>query len=238
MNKKYNIIFYIFLVLLCFISVWYYFAIEDVKKNDFKCGEAIFDYNNIKYNTIKIGEKCWMLDNLKSFTNVNGGKIKQSCYDNSSENCSLYGALYDYRTAFGGYVNAPITGICPSGWVVPSKADFNDSLNYIMETSLCVKDNNKNEYRCESGNYLSDVGETFLASVFSGTCDIVCDYEECVYNCSGAGCRNSFIYYEENDVGLIVGGRFYFDNCAEFGASIGFLNGGFDSLLNLRCVKY
>jgi len=70
--------------------------------------------NGTKYKTVKIGTQTWMAENLNY--EVGGSK----CYNDNPANCTKYGRLYDWTTA---------TTICPSGWHLPTNADWETLVN-------------------------------------------------------------------------------------------------------------
>jgi uncharacterized protein (TIGR02145 family) len=49
------------------------------------------------------------------------------CYDNEEGNCDTYGRLYDWATAMA---------VCPSGWHLPSDAEWTTLVNYV-ENNVC-----------------------------------------------------------------------------------------------------
>jgi len=65
--------------------------------------------DNKTYKTLQLDNQIWMAENLNY--EANGSK----CYDNEPENCQKYGRLYDWGTAMKS---------CPSGWRLPSNADW------------------------------------------------------------------------------------------------------------------
>jgi len=93
-------------------------------------------YQGETYKTVKIGSQTWMARNL----NYDPGTGNSSCYDNSSVNCTKYGRLYDWSTAMDlpSKCNSTLStsdadctirtpnhrGICPSGWHIPSDAEW------------------------------------------------------------------------------------------------------------------
>jgi uncharacterized protein (TIGR02145 family) len=97
-------------------------------------------YQGQTYKTVVIGTQTWMAENLNY--NASGSR----CYgDNSggdSQNrCSTYGRLYNWATAMGfesscnssscsSQVQPKHRGICPSGWHIPSYAEW----GVLMET--------------------------------------------------------------------------------------------------------
>jgi len=116
---------------------------SDGKVSD--CGCKIADRDGHEYNTVKIGSQCWMQENLNTGVqtdssipqaDANGGNIQKYCYGNDVDtNCNTDGGLYQWHTAMalpqscddvmtGCTVNAVHQGICPTGWHIPSDAEW------------------------------------------------------------------------------------------------------------------
>jgi uncharacterized protein (TIGR02145 family) len=104
------------------------------------------DEDNI-YKTVVIGDQTWMAENL-NYYKVPGSK----CYEGRYSNCDKYGRLYDWATAMGfpqkcnsilSYTDAdcvipiktPRQGICPSGWHLPSNAEWNQLYHHADNTA-------------------------------------------------------------------------------------------------------
>jgi len=85
--------------------------------------EFIDERDGKRYKTIKIGNQEWMAENLNYSTG------NSWCYDNSSGNCNKYGRLYDWETA---------KNVCPSGWHLPSKSEFESLLSYYGEEERII----------------------------------------------------------------------------------------------------
>ena len=98
--------------------------------------DSVYDFRDGNfYNIVKIGTQTWMAENL-SFQTENS-----YCYDNRTDYCNQYGRLYTWAAAMDsvgswgtggencGYAlkcspDYPVRGICPSGWHLPTKAEF------------------------------------------------------------------------------------------------------------------
>jgi len=92
------------------------------------------------YKTVTIGTQVWMAKNL------NYNATNSLCYgDNtggdSQGNCAKYGRLYAWATAMGidekyngekwGGSDVKHQGICPSGWHLPSNAEWTQLTNFV-----------------------------------------------------------------------------------------------------------
>ena len=94
------------------------------------CGQLTIDYHGQTYHTVKIGDQCWMKENLNYQTG------NSWCYDNNSDNCGIYGRLYDWATIMNGAsssneVPSGVQGICPDGWNIPSDAEWDILADYL-----------------------------------------------------------------------------------------------------------
>ena len=101
---------------------------------------TVTDVDGNVYNVVTIGNQCWMKENLKTTKYRNGSPIPgnlsdaawgsttggaQADYDNDPTNKATYGKLYNF------YAVADPRGLCPTGWHVPSDAEWQ-----TLETAL------------------------------------------------------------------------------------------------------
>ena len=70
------------------------------------------------YKTVEIGGQVWMAENLNYFDSDDSLYHRTHCFKDSASYCEKQGRLYAWNVAMVA---------CPTGWELPSKADF-DSL--------------------------------------------------------------------------------------------------------------
>jgi uncharacterized protein (TIGR02145 family) len=94
-------------------------------------GTETVDYGGKTYNTVLIGSQCWFKENLDVGTMISAGvnsadnaTIEKYCYDNNESNCNAFGALYQWDEAMQYSRLEGAQGICPDGWHLPTKAEF------------------------------------------------------------------------------------------------------------------
>jgi uncharacterized protein (TIGR02145 family) len=116
------------------------------------------------YKTVKIGSQVWMAENLNYDPGRGGsGSNKYDwswCYDDNKTNCDKYGRLYSWAAAMDsagtwstegkgcGFLmegtcspTYPVTvrGICPSGWHLPTKTEFETLISAVGGKSIAGK---------------------------------------------------------------------------------------------------
>jgi len=110
-------------------QILYSSSIDSITFLPFACGDEI-RYEGKTYSTILIGTQCWMKDNLDvgtmisgSLTQTNNSALEKYCYNNDPSNCATYGGLYQWNEAMQ-WVTTEAKGICPTGWHIPTLAEF------------------------------------------------------------------------------------------------------------------
>lgn len=96
-----------------------------------------------KYKVVEINGDYWFAENLRYLDSAKMENLKGNvwCYDDKSENCEKYGALYSWSAAmdFESKYNQEAVGIlekqdydiCPDGWSVPTFTQWKSFFEYI-----------------------------------------------------------------------------------------------------------
>ncbi len=122
----------------------------------FNCGDNVI-YGGETYPTKQYGTQCWMTKNMNIGTKINassGGQtnnsiIEKFCYNNNSSYCDSYGGLYQADETVKYTSGAVIQGVCPNGWHVPTKYQF-DILADIIDSDINNYCNNTSSYIAKS----------------------------------------------------------------------------------------
>src|ERR1017187_5362842 len=131
------------------LSLLFFFCSNSYSQNPCP-GLATVVYAGKTYNTVAIGGQCWLKENLNVGTRINGsvnqtnnGIIEKYCYNDDTANCKTYGGLYKWAEAVqykNGATNTTspnpaftgnVQGICPSGWHIPTYAEFTTLSNAV-----------------------------------------------------------------------------------------------------------
>jgi uncharacterized protein (TIGR02145 family) len=112
------------------VGVWHFYDSKESHMNPaFAYGEMTDPRDGNVYKTTQIGGKTWMAENLNYF-DIEGAasSVKNDwCYWDKPENCESAGRLYTWKVA---------QRICPEGWRLPTKADWESLLQEVGADSL------------------------------------------------------------------------------------------------------
>ena len=142
---------------------------------------TVTDIDNNTYNTVQIGNQCWMKENLRTTQYANGTSIALGsststttayCYypNNDQSNVPIYGYLYNWPAVMGNSSTSSanpsgVQGICPTGWHVPSDAEWAQLIDYVSSQS---------QYVC--GGDSSFIAKALASTIgwhsYTGTCDV------------------------------------------------------------------
>jgi uncharacterized protein (TIGR02145 family) len=98
---------------------------------------TVTDYDGNVYNTVTIGEQTWLKENLRSLHYADGTVIDSVwVYYNNESNAAVWGRLYNWEAVMNGAAPSDgnpsgVQGICPDGWHLPSKAEFQQLMNFV-----------------------------------------------------------------------------------------------------------
>jgi uncharacterized protein (TIGR02145 family) len=131
----------VFVVLFIFSTILFWMGCEkDPTKiqDNGACSTITDSRDGETYSVVKIGNQCWMAENLRY--NASGSWL------NPANPSTVYGRLYDWATVMNGSGSSSsspsgVQGICPSGWHLPSDAEWTTLTTAIggTETGTAMK---------------------------------------------------------------------------------------------------
>ena len=143
---------------------------------------TVTDYDGNVYNTVQIGDQCWMRENLRTTKYADGTPIPAGndttsltepyYYDNNSSEIPLArrGYLYNWPAAMHSTASANTTpsgvqGICPTGWHLPSDAEYTLLTDYVGSVS---------DYQCSgsSSNIAKALASTYGWNTSTNNCAV------------------------------------------------------------------
>ncbi|MEA1878359.1 MAG: FISUMP domain-containing protein [Bacteroidota bacterium] len=88
------------------------------------------------YGTVKVGNQWWMSENLNfSPWDPNKDYVEKMCYRRSAYDpvrwCNYLGGLYNVYHATRNDIYGDVEGICPKGWHMPSRNDWEELISSI-----------------------------------------------------------------------------------------------------------
>ena len=99
--------------------------------------DIVTDFDGNEYHSIVIGDQIWLQENIKALHYSDGTAIPDVVsYDNNESNANIYGRLYTWDAAMDGMTSEGARGICPTGWHIPSAAEWNTLENYLGGSSI------------------------------------------------------------------------------------------------------
>ena len=135
--------------------------------------DAVTDIDGNSYDAVQIGNQVWMAENLRTTRYADGTVIGEGTFASiftPSTDVDTYGYLYNWDAVmqnedFSSSNPSGIQGICPTGWHVPSNAEWTQLTAYLGSHS---------EYVC------SGSGDKIAKALASTNGWLLCDGDECV----------------------------------------------------------
>jgi len=133
------------------------------------------DRDTQTYKWVRIGEQVWMAENLKYAASGSkcGNGSGKSLSNANTTTCDTYGRLYNWATAMNGYAGSDknpseVQGVCPSGWHLPSKAEWDALASYIENDKGCTSCGAKH-LKTVSGWYSNNGLDSYEFSALPGS---------------------------------------------------------------------
>lgn len=209
---------------------------------------TVTDYDGNTYNTVLIGNQCWMKENLRTMHYSDGVEIpagssssNDSAYryapDNNESNVTTYGYLYNWPAVMHGAASSfanpsGVQGICPSGWHVPSDAEWDQLIDYVSAP----------EYLC--GGYTNSTAKALASTTgwISSTSTCAVGNDLSVNNLTGfnampASIYNGFYNTLGNSAAFWSSRQRIFYSLAYYSYNFAQINNGLGCGCSVRCIR-
>ena len=224
----------------------------------FHCGTStISDYDGNIYSTVKLGGQCWMAENLRTTHYSNGDPIDLGTstsatipyrYNPASDsaNVGTYGYLYNWAAVMNGAASSEanpsdVQGICPTGWHVPSNAEWTE-----LETFVSSQD----QYVCYYQN-LPNIGKALASTTgWNSSTSTACGVGtmQSTNNATGFNARPAGNYYASGGNGFgyyanfwtttnVTNSEVHSYNLSYTSPSLNHSNSNVTSGFSVRCIR-
>ena len=186
---------------------------------------SLTDYDGNVYNTVQIGIQCWMKENLRTTHYADGTYIEMGTststtmpyyynfFDDNANYVATYGYLYNWPAVMHGFASSEtnpsnVQGICPTGWHVPSNAEWTQLTDYVSSQS---------EYWCGGNNTYIAKALASNGGWFSSTHDCAVGNDPSANNATGfsavaASYYSDYYYYDLGTVTYFWSATAYDEN--------------------------
>ena len=140
------------------LNGWNWNVPKEARMNpDIDYGTMTDERDGKVYKTVKIGDQTWMAENLNYADSVTTPSLKGKswCFDDDSLKCDVAGRFYTWGAAIDSIklatdvenpqncgsgktctLPAKVQGVCPNGWHLPSRAEWNVLLAVVGGLSI------------------------------------------------------------------------------------------------------
>ena len=172
--------------------------------------DILTDYDGNVYNTVQIGQQCWMKENLRTTHFADGTEIPvgntnfysqvDACLfppDGNESYVPDFGFLYNWSAVMHGASESQsnpsgVQGICPTGWHLPSEAEWQQLNNYVSSQGQYVCGNNTTQ----TAKALASAAE-WCCGFYDSPCDV--SYDKASNNATGFSAMPAGFFGESYD---------------------------------------
>lgn len=142
-----------------------FWSFTTISEPSWTCGDPFTDIRDGQiYNTVQISTQCWMVENLNIGFIIPGGNnmsdngiIEKYCYENNTNNCDVYGGLYQWPEIMQYVITPGVKGICPDDWHLPTDAEWCTLEQFVDPTITCSSTGWRG---VDGGGKLKEIGTT------------------------------------------------------------------------------